>query len=55
MSCAGNCYRANVSSYQLYEGCTGPAGRRGGWLAVLVCGVRKRKALLLSLLRMLRS
>lgn len=28
MSCAGNCYRANVSSYQPCVGCAGPAGRR---------------------------
>lgn len=28
MSCAGNCYRANVSSYQPHVGCAGPAGRR---------------------------
>lgn len=28
LSCAGNCYRANVSSYQPHVGCAGPAGRR---------------------------
>lgn len=30
MSCAGNCYCANVSSYQPHVGCAGPAGRREG-------------------------
>lgn len=29
-SCAGNCYRANVSSYQPHVGCAGTARRREG-------------------------
>ena len=44
MSCAGNCYRADVSSYQLLW----DAGAAQG------LGVRSRQALLLSLIRMLR-
>lgn len=34
MSCAGNCYRANVSSYQPRVGCAGSAGSRDGGACV---------------------
>lgn len=41
MSCAGNCYHANVSSYQPHVGRAGPAGRREGAGSVCVWGEEK--------------
>lgn len=55
MSCAGNCYRANVKLLSAACGVRRAGREERGGLAVLVRGVRKREALLLSPLRMLRS